>query len=475
MRKSLAFRQILPLIILFIFPGASSAQNFTGKWVGELNGYPWEFHFWQMDSFITGYMLNLEKEGNLPRSISGIAKGREIQFSRQRSKAENGKEVTLTEHYLGYMFYNEKGLGGIFSYKDEWEYSWYATRSGEPVPKEIQMTQPDHLPGVWEGHVNYFEAKLEFSKQAAGYSGRMQIHNTWVTLSSISFDPASGKLSFIRDDAAQNYSGQLDNGKISGLFDNAYSWSVSKIEMSMPEGGSQTPASTPPPKPNLSADPPAKPSPLPSTKPQPAAPDKPTQTAAKPGSTFSIAGMWKIVANGYPGMLEVTGQPGKWTAKMNLHNYWEEIQDFQFNAHTGELSFYRTDAGQHYKGKQSGSSISGKFDDAYDWSAELQRPYAVTSDAGISSKASDVAGNWKINANGFVGLLELKWDGKEWSGRINLHNYWELLENVTVDMTGKQVSFYRKDAGQSYKGTINGPKISGTFDGSYAWEADKLP
>ncbi|MDD5390300.1 MAG: discoidin domain-containing protein [Gallionellaceae bacterium] len=90
-----------------------------------------------------------------------------------------------------------------------------------------------------------------------------------------------------------------------------------------------------------------------------------------------------------------------------------------------------------------------------------------------STNASGLAGTWNINANNYIGKLELTESGGNLAGRVwyDAHQVWEDLRNITFD--GRTLKFLRPGPSQRYSGTLSGNEIRGTFDqaggGSWNW------
>ena len=91
-----------------------------------------------------------------------------------------------------------------------------------------------------------------------------------------------------------------------------------------------------------------------------------------PGSTVSgasIEGRWSVNFNGYTGTAEFTRSGSGWTGRLNLGQGGESLTSVSFDSRTGAVSFIRPTVNQHYSGTLSGNGMSGRFDNAYNWSA----------------------------------------------------------------------------------------------------------
>lgn len=86
-----------------------------------------------------------------------------------------------------------------------------------------------------------------------------------------------------------------------------------------------------------------------------------------------------------------------------------------------------------------------------------------------SGNGAGLAGNWDINANGYLGKLELNYSSGRLSGRVwfDFHQVWETLRDVSFD--GRTLRFVRPGPNQHYSGNLSGNEVHGTFDGSGTW------
>ena len=92
-------------------------------------------------------------------------------------------------------------------------------------------------------------------------------------------------------------------------------------------------------------------------------PSAPAQTGA------SIEGRWSVNFNGYTGTAEFTRSGSGWVGSLNLGQGAESLTSVSFDSRTGAVSFIRPTVNQHYSGTLSGNGMSGRFDNAYNWSA----------------------------------------------------------------------------------------------------------
>lgn len=96
----------------------------------------------------------------------------------------------------------------------------------------------------------------------------------------------------------------------------------------------------------------------------------PGSTAATPKTDFTqVVGSWKVDANGYPGVVEVSGAGANVSVRMyyEITKRWEAMTNAKFSPESGEISFTRPWAGnpifQQYRGKVIDGRIVGTFID----------------------------------------------------------------------------------------------------------------
>lgn len=95
------------------------------------------------------------------------------------------------------------------------------------------------------------------------------------------------------------------------------------------------------------------------------APGKPAPPKAAPGA----AGTWGMVANGYPGRIEIgPGNPPAVRMYYDVTGKWEAMTNVRYDSASGEISFTRPWPGnpnfQNYRGRISGNGVSGTFTDS---------------------------------------------------------------------------------------------------------------
>lgn len=94
---------------------------------------------------------------------------------------------------------------------------------------------------------------------------------------------------------------------------------------------------------------------------------KGSDTSLATGTT--IEGEWSVDINKHRGTMTFTRTGNSWTGRLNLGSSDEAITDIQLNTATGSITFVRPRANQHFTGTWKGSSMNGRFDKTYNWSA----------------------------------------------------------------------------------------------------------
>jgi hypothetical protein len=95
----------------------------------------------------------------------------------------------------------------------------------------------------------------------------------------------------------------------------------------------------------------------------------PASVSGKPTASQSVAGTWGMVANGYPGKIEIgSGTPPSVRMLFDITGKWEKMTNVVFNPVNGEISFTRPWSGnpnfQKYRGKITGNAVVGTFTDS---------------------------------------------------------------------------------------------------------------
>ncbi len=107
---------------------------------------------------------------------------------------------------------------------------------------------------------------------------------------------------------------------------------------------------------------------------------EPNSNEKGPGNTGSVSGKYKLNANNYKGILEINSDGTGGKIYFDISKNWEAIENLTYDSSTGEIFFTRPWQGnpmfQQYKGKVSGSKITGTFTDNnspgqdFPWEAE---------------------------------------------------------------------------------------------------------
>ncbi len=88
----------------------------------------------------------------------------------------------------------------------------------------------------------------------------------------------------------------------------------------------------------------------------------------------------------------------------------------------------------------------------------------------------DLIGQWKINANNYLGNLEFWRDQNAWNGRIwfDVYQRWEILSNISFNSGSGELLFTREN--QGYRGILSFDELVGSFTSggdSYTWRAQR--
>lgn len=91
------------------------------------------------------------------------------------------------------------------------------------------------------------------------------------------------------------------------------------------------------------------------------------------------------------------------------------------------------------------------------------------------SSTEMIEGDWSLIANGFSGILEIRYDGTALQGRVFFKSIgrWEPLQDLQFDSSTGKFTFLRPNAKQYHEGMLNGSTLIGTFTGNYKWTATK--
>jgi hypothetical protein len=110
--------KVLVFLSIFLVVVPAAAENFSGGWSMNANGWTFDLYIEQRGNEITGRMIPTNSS-NPTSKISGSVNGRKINFIRINAKQE----------YEGYLFERDRGtMAGRFSHQGQMIYGWYARR-----------------------------------------------------------------------------------------------------------------------------------------------------------------------------------------------------------------------------------------------------------------------------------------------------------------------------------------------------------
>lgn len=113
----------ISFIFVVLFTTLAFAENFSGGWFMNANGWTFSLQIEQSGSKLTGTMRAINS--NNPNSaIEGHITGNKIVFYR------TNPELRTPQEYEGFLFSKGGGqaMAGKFSHENQWDYGWYATR-----------------------------------------------------------------------------------------------------------------------------------------------------------------------------------------------------------------------------------------------------------------------------------------------------------------------------------------------------------
>lgn len=110
--------KVLVFLSIFLVVMPAAAQNISGPWYMNANGWTFELFIEQRGNQIMGRMVPTNSSGPTSK-ITGTISGRRIIFTRHPSN----------QHYEGFLFERDEGtMAGKFSHQGRWDYGWYARR-----------------------------------------------------------------------------------------------------------------------------------------------------------------------------------------------------------------------------------------------------------------------------------------------------------------------------------------------------------
>ena len=113
----------ISFIFVMLITTSSFAENFSGDWFMNANGWTFNLHIKQSGTKITGIMHAINSN-NVDSTIEGHIIGNKIVFYRKNP------ELSIPQKYEGFLFSKNGGraMAGIFSHANQWNYGWYALR-----------------------------------------------------------------------------------------------------------------------------------------------------------------------------------------------------------------------------------------------------------------------------------------------------------------------------------------------------------
>lgn len=215
------------------------------------------------------------------------------------------------------------------------------TTEVKPAAKTTSST--DMIVGDWSLVANGFAGILEIRYDGSALQGRVYFNSIgrWEPLQNLQFNSSTGKFTFLRPNAKQQHEGVLNGNTLTGTFTGNYKWSATKT--GQPQTNSQPSTTTT------------------------------TSTSSTTNTSWAnkLVGDWSIISNTYAGRFEIRydGTALQGRIYYDVTGRWEALENIQFDASTGKVSFYRPIPKQPFEGILSGSKINGTFSDKYKWSA----------------------------------------------------------------------------------------------------------
>ena len=386
------------------------------------------------------YEGRLKFDGGWEPMVGLKIQGNSISFSRPRVRQRyrgtiTGATITGT--------FDQGGAGASGGYQ------WRADRTSTPQsgtpPRAVELA------GTWKLVANHHHGVMQISGSPGSFNGRLKLdgHGHWEPM--VNLQIRGNSISFSRPRVRQLYRGTITGATITGTFDQGGAGASGGYQWRADRTGSSGSVST---SGSLTASPPR---------------------------TLELAGTWKLVANNYRGVMQISGSPGSYHGRFMFDAYgrWEQMLELKIRGNS--ISFSRAHARQRYRGTITGATITGTFDQggsgSYQWRADRT---TGTPESGTASppRTLGLAGTWKLVANHHHGVMEISGSPGSYQGRLKFGGGWEPM--VGLKIQGNSISFSRPRVRQRYRGTITGTTITGTFDqggagasGGYQWRADR--
>jgi hypothetical protein len=104
---------------------SAPVATFAGRWKMNADGFEFVLELEQQRDVLSGSMTSANRALNSepPSKVEGAVRGREVVFRRITPGL-------LTQEFRGYIFNRSDGkaMGGIFEFRNQWTYGWFATR-----------------------------------------------------------------------------------------------------------------------------------------------------------------------------------------------------------------------------------------------------------------------------------------------------------------------------------------------------------
>jgi hypothetical protein len=113
----------LVLFSIFMFAVPAIAQDFSGNWFMNANGWTFNLHLTQRGNKVSGKLIPINSNNPISK-IDGTVYGHKIIFFR------TSRDLQTPQEYHGFLFERDKGqnMAGIFSHNQQMNWGWYARR-----------------------------------------------------------------------------------------------------------------------------------------------------------------------------------------------------------------------------------------------------------------------------------------------------------------------------------------------------------
>ncbi len=344
-----------------------------------------------------------------------------------------------------------------------------ATRPPAPAPAKPAAVRAD-IAGAWT-LVSNVTVPLVFSRAGAGWTGYIQFGVNRHPVDRISFNPATGEITFRWVSSAHTYVGKVTGDEMSGTYNNG------RLKWRARRGATApAPASAPP-----------------STTTTRTAPRPPaTQPAAPAAPKADIAGTWTLVSNVTVPLVFSRAGAG-WTGYIQFGVNRHPVDRISFNPATGEITFRWVSSAHTYVGEVTGDEMSGTYNNGrLKWRARrgatapapasappsttttrtAPRPPATQPAAPAAPKA-DIAGTWTLVSNVTVPLVFSR-AGAGWTGYIQFGVNRHPVDRISFNPATGEITFRWVSSAHTYVGEVTGDEMSGTYNnGRLKWSATR--